>query len=95
MNQGNARRAFGPWPWLAAGAIGVAVGVIVVRTAPAGSPVSQGVQRVEAAVRQVVAASQDRLARAKLAYADARAQSERVLLSQLQEAKQRGSLPPV
>jgi hypothetical protein len=36
-----------------------------------------------------------RFERAKAAFRDARAESERALVSQLQEAKQRGSVPPV
>lgn len=44
--------------------------------------------------RTVVQDAKVRFAEAKVAFVEARTESERSLLAQLQEAKQRGSLPP-
>lgn len=51
-------------------------------------------RQLPSVTREVIAEAKARFADAKLAFAEARAESERVLLAQLQEAKQRGSLPP-
>jgi hypothetical protein len=48
-----------------------------------------------ARVSGLLAEAHARLDAAKAAFRDARAESERALVSQLQEAKQRGSVPPV
>src|SRR5262249_32661953 len=47
--------------------------------------------RAEQAIRE----ARERFAQAKVAFREARVSSERALLSQLEEAKQRGSLPPI
>lgn len=51
-------------------------------------------RQLPAVTREVIAEARTRFADAKVAFTEARAESERVLLAQLQEAKQRGSLPP-
>jgi hypothetical protein len=52
------------------------------------------VRQLPTLTREVIAEAKARFAAAKVAFAEARAESERSLLAQLQEAKQRGSLPP-
>lgn len=87
---------------LLAGAMVGAAAVVVARTAPEGEGLrrllreAQGVaERLPGRAEQLLQEAQQRLAQAKEVYQAARVESERALIAQLQEAKQRGSLPPI
>lgn len=89
------------WP-LIVGAIGIAAGAAAVAMIPEAEPVRQRLKEVPGLLAElperVQAIRRDALARldqAKLAFLNARAESERALILQLREAKDRGSLPPV
>lgn len=85
--------------------IGLAVvvaAVLVIRMAPESSTASRAAAETEHTVRdlpnqfrRLLREAQDRYARARSAFQIARAESERALISQLQEAKERGSVPPL
>jgi hypothetical protein len=53
------------------------------------------VQSLPEPIKSTLALVAERFERAQRAFRDARLESERSLVSQLQEAKQRGSVPPV
>lgn len=83
------------------GTAAVVGGVYAWSRANPDSSARQYVDRVEATARNLpmiaramVQEAKVRFAEAKVAFAEARSESERSLLAQLQEAKQRGSLPP-
>jgi len=89
------------WP-LIVGLIGAAAGAAAVALLPEAEPVRQRLKEVPTLVSELPERvqllrreGQERLIQAKLAFWNARAESERVLLLQLREAKERGSLPPV
>src|SRR5207302_11382299 len=82
--------------------LAVAVLAIVAKVSPESSTLGRIAREVEAAairlpetLQQMRREARERLAQASTAFEVARAQSERALTSQLQEAKERGSLPPV
>jgi hypothetical protein len=75
---------------------------IVARVSPESSTLGRMAREVEAAavrlpetLQQMKREARERLAQATTAFQVARSQTERALTSQLQEAKERGSLPPV
>ncbi len=79
------------------------LGVIVVaRVSPETTTIGRVAREFEASllalpdrVQRLRAEAQQRLSSARAAFDTARVESERALVSQLQEAKERGSLPPV
>lgn len=75
---------------------------IVARVSPESSTLGRIAREVEAAavqlpetLQQMRREARERLVQASTAFEAARSQTERALISQLQEAKERGSLPPV
>lgn len=90
------------WPLVIATGMAVAAAVVVVgRAMPEESRLHRVSKEVEdfatnlpARVESLIHEEQARFARAKVAFSSARADAERVLTAQFQEAKQRGSLPP-
>ena len=89
------------WP-LIVGLIGVAAGAAALAVIPEAEPVRQRLKEAPALlsalperIQMLKREGQERLDQAKLAFLNARAESERALILQLREAKERGSLPPV
>lgn len=89
------------WP-LIVGLVGVAAAAAVVAMVPDAEPVRQRLKEVPTLlaelperVQQLRREGRVRVDQAKLAFLNARAESERALILQLREAKDRGSLPPV
>ncbi|SRR5579883_570306 len=87
--------------FLASGIVVVAAAAIAVRFVPQLAPVRRYAQEAEdfaihlpEHARTVADEARERLARAQSAFRLARAESERVLIAQFEEAKQRGSVPP-
>lgn len=84
--------------------LGLAAVVVVVAVSQSGSddaPVrraikeaSEVIQTLPVRLEQIKREARERFDLAKAAFYQARAESERALTSQLQEAKQRGSVPP-
>jgi HAMP domain-containing protein len=94
-------RRFSP-PWLLV--VGVAaVGVyLIARNAPDTTSIGRVAREFDASlmaipvrIEQLRDEARDRLAAAKAAFREARAESERALIVQLSESKVRGSLPPL
>src|SRR5262249_43626270 len=87
------------WPLLVGAAV---VGAIVVaRAMPESTRVGRLAREAEAAaralpdtLRQLRTVATDRLAEAREVFLISRADTERILLRELEEAKRRGSLPP-
>lgn len=82
-------------------AVGVAGSLVLARTNPDSTP-ARYVEAAESVARdlpmlarQAIQEAKNRFAAAKLAFREARAESERSLMAQFQEAKQRGSVPPL
>lgn len=80
----------------------VAVGVVVARYAPVDSTPGRAahearrtINNLPHRIRLLVYEAQSRFDQAKEAFRSARIESERALVSQLQEAKERGSVPPL
>jgi|GEM_PF-4244753 len=89
------------WP-LVIGVIGLAAAAAAVAVVPGAEPVRQRIKELPDVLaslpqrsEELVRAARQRYALAKEAFYTARAESERALLLQLREAKDRGSLPPV
>jgi hypothetical protein len=87
---------------LIVGLVGVAAGAAALAIVPEAEPVRQRLKEVPALLSELPERilmlrreGQNRLEQAKLAFVNARAESERALILQLREAKDRGSLPPV
>lgn len=98
-------RFFSAAAWIAlpiiAGAAAITI-TAVIRSTPEGDgarrlirEAREVIERLPTRAEQVIQEAQERLARAKEVYQTARIESERALTAQLQEAKQRGSLPPL
>jgi hypothetical protein len=97
------RGSNGAWiavPLLAIGV--VAVTVVVLSRADEDASSRRAIDEARILLRslptraeQTVREARERFEQAKAAFREARASSERALLSQLEEAKQRGSLPPI
>ncbi|HLH71846.1 MAG TPA: hypothetical protein VKX96_01080 [Chloroflexota bacterium] len=91
------------WPVLVAGGLVTVAAVVVVTQFTANDrPLSQLGQEAQSFVvelpdriQRFVREARERFALAKEGFRAARAESERGLIAQLEEAKQRGSLPPV
>lgn len=91
------------WAVIAAGGIVViAAAAVAVQVVPQLAPVRQYqrdaqefASQLPQRARSLLGQARDRLDQAKHAFRVARAESERVLIAQFEEAKQRGSVPPV
>lgn len=80
----------------------VALGILIARFAPvesqpvrAATETRRAVRTLPSRLRQLVDDIRLRFDLAKSAFQTARVESERALVSQLQEAKERGSVPPL
>jgi len=89
------------WPMIV-GLMGVAAAAAAVAMVPGAEPVRLRLKEVPTLlaelperVQQLRREGRERVDQAKLAFLNARAESERALVLQLREAKDRGSLPPV
>jgi len=87
---------------LLVGTLAVVGLVVAARMAPETSPVGRRATEMERFVvelprhgQRLLAELGERYAKAKAEFAAARRESERALVSQLQEAKERGSVPPL
>ncbi|HEX5415891.1 MAG TPA: hypothetical protein VFZ25_09500 [Chloroflexota bacterium] len=95
------RRRGANWPLLV-GLVGAVAGAAAVALLPEAEPVRERLKEVPGLLaelperaRALRREAEARLDQAKLAFLNARAESERALILQLREAKDRGSLPPV
>lgn len=89
------------WP-LIIGLVGAAAGAAAVALLPEAEPLRERLKEVPGLLAELPQRAsalrrdaEARIDQAKLAFLNARAESERALILQLREAKDRGSLPPV
>ena len=91
------------WPVvLVGGTIVVVAAVVAVQKIPELAPVRQGVRETKELVAHLPERMESlldnvrgRITRARAAFYTSRAEAERALTAQFEEAKQRGSVPPV
>ncbi len=101
MTEHDRRSGYLRWTLLV-GMLAIAGIVVAARMAPETSPVGRRASETERFVvelprrgQQLLEELRERYAKAKAEFAAARRESERALVSQLQEAKERGSVPPL
>ena len=102
MNNTTNQRTVG-WPIIVVGGIAlVAAAAVAVRAMPEDSAIGRVRREAEEIVaqlpdraRRLKSSLDDRYRRARSAFYLARSDSERLLTAQFEEAKQRGSVPPV
>ncbi|MGH2461083.1 MAG: hypothetical protein ACRDIY_19675 [Chloroflexota bacterium] len=91
------------WPALIAGGVVViAVAAVAVQLVPELAPIRRYTREAEGFAshlpqhaRALLSEARERVDRAKHAFRVAQAESERALTAQFEEAKQRGSVPPI